>query len=125
MVLIMLIMGPAGFEKMAAQEIRTPMTQIFADQKWYCDHPIKERSWEGIVTRRVIGLGPADRMALTLALKTVEEEIPLYTAGVEEKLEPFVDKQVKVIGKLVDLENEGFGPEIWIGAIDLLNVEKP
>lgn len=121
----MLIVGLVGLEKMAAQETSTPMTQIFANEKWYRDQPMKEQTWEGVVTRRVIGLGPADRMALTLALKTVEEEIPIYTAGAEETLQSFLNKRVRLIGKLVDLTNEGFGPEIWIGAIGLLNGPMP
>ena len=61
--------------------------------------------------------GPAARATLRFSLVTGEGELPIYAAGVAKKLEPYVDKHVAVRGKLVDLSEEGFGLELWVGTI--------
>ena len=48
------------------------------------------------------------------------DELGVYVSGFDqEKLRPFVDHPVKVVGKRVDLRPEGYGVEIWIGSIAL------
>jgi hypothetical protein len=48
---------------------------------------------------------------------TVDNQFPVYAANVASRLAPFVGQKVFIYGKLVDLTNEGFGKELWIGSI--------
>jgi hypothetical protein len=93
------------------------MTEIYAEADWYRERPEPEREWRGVLRERHVSAGPAGRPALAFDLVSNEATLPTYAAGVEPKLAPFVDLPVVVRGKRVDLTSEGYGPELWIGAL--------
>jgi hypothetical protein len=61
--------------------------------------------------------GPGSRTALSFALVTPQATYPVYAAGVDKDLAPFTGRWLEVEGKLVDLSDEGFGKELWIGRV--------
>ena len=91
--------------------------RVFADEAWYQERAEPEQSWQGTLRRRVAEEGPGGRPGLTLSLQTGDQDLSIYAAGVDERLAPFVDARVTIVGKLVDLSGEGFGEELWIGVI--------
>lgn len=99
------------------------MTEIYAANDWYQERQEPEREWRGEFHRRDEPEGPGSRGGLAYVLITSDREIPVYAAGVREKLAAFVGERVIARGKLVDLSAEGFGPELWIGAIGRLDAE--
>lgn len=98
---------------------RQRMTTIFADEPWYRDRREPEREWRGVLTARAVGQGPNARSALAHALRVDERDLPVYTPSRREVLAPFVNRRVIVTGRLVDLTHEGYGEELWPGAIGL------
>ena len=99
-------------------EQRGAVTEVYARVDWYRTHPEPERSWRGILRERPVAGGPGERAALRYALVVAEgPTLAVYAAGVEQLLAAFVGREVIVHGKRVDLTTEGFGPELWIGAI--------
>jgi len=46
------------------------------------------------------------------------DQIPIYAANMENVLAEYISKKVSIQGKLVGLNNEGFGQELWIGSIE-------
>jgi hypothetical protein len=95
------------------------MVRIFARTEWYMACSVSEELWEGVLEEQRRAIGPANRPSLTHRLVTKEGDIPVYAAKVERELEPFVGHRVLVHGKLVDLGEEGFGKELWIGTIEM------
>ncbi|WP_299406723.1 hypothetical protein [Acaryochloris sp. IP29b_bin.148] len=93
------------------------MTVIYANANWYQGQPSTERMWQGILQERQASQGPSSRLGLNFTLVTSDGELPVYAANVVPKLMPLVNTSVVVRGKLVDLKDEGFGPELWIGSI--------
>ena len=98
----------------------TDVTQIFAEAEWYQARPEPEKQWRGVLRKRDAPLGPATRGALSFTLVTADKSLPVYAANVEQRLGPFVGRQVLVSGKLVDLSQEGFGEELWIASIQAM-----
>jgi hypothetical protein len=99
------------------EQQETTVTQIYAEADWYRKRPEPEKKWRGVLRERKVPAGPATRTALTYKLVVKGKELPVYAANVEEKLEPFVNQQVLISGKLVDLSKDGFGQELWIASI--------
>jgi hypothetical protein len=95
----------------------TAMTEIYAGADWYRERPEPEREWRGTLYERNAPLGPAGRPALAYELVTRHGKLPVYAAGVKPKLAPFAGAKVVARGKRVDLTSEGYGPELWIGAL--------
>lgn len=91
--------------------------RVFADEAWYRERSEPEQTWQGILQRRVADSGPGGRPGLTFLLQTADQDLPVYAAGVDHRLDPFVGARVTIAGKLVDLRSEGFGRELWIGVI--------
>jgi hypothetical protein len=100
------------------------MTQIYAGIDWYRARPELEKQWQGVLRKRDAPVGPATRAALMYVLVTKDSQIRVYAANVEKQLAPFVGRQVLVYGKLVDLTDEGFGQELWIGSMRATESEK-
>lgn len=95
---------------------------IYANEDWYRDRAEPERQWTGVLEKRDPDPGPSGRPALRFMLKSDERSLPVYAAGVVEKLAPFTGKGVTGKGvlaraKLVDLRSEGYGLELWIGTL--------
>jgi hypothetical protein len=95
------------------------MSEIFASADWYIVRSEPEREWRGVLRERDVLFGPASRTALLHTLITEEGQLPVYTANIGQQVAPFVGLPVKVRGKLVDLSDEGFGQELWIGSIQV------
>lgn len=90
---------------------------IYTDAYWYRARPEPERRWHGVLHRRSVGAGPGGRAATSYGLKTADGELPVYAAGVGDRLAAFVGRRVAIVGKLVDLRPEGFASELWIATI--------
>lgn len=94
------------------------MTEIFAGADWYRARPEPEKERRGVLRDRDAPLGPASRTSLTYMLITDDDKHhPVYAPNLESQLAPYVGRAVIVRGKLVHLGDEGFGQELWIGAI--------
>lgn len=90
---------------------------IHANTEWYRARPETEQQWGGMLAKRDAPVGPNTRTALNYSLRSGKDDVAVYAAGVEERLAPFVDQEVLVRGKLVDLREEGHGRELWIASI--------
>lgn len=98
-------------------EPRVAMTEVYAGAHWYQARPEPEKEWRGVLRERDAVVGPGARSALRYTLITGDRQLPVYAANVERVLAPFVGRQVIAYGKQVDLSEEGFGEELWIGSI--------
>jgi hypothetical protein len=94
---------------------------IYARESWYRERSEPERHWRGVLRRREPERGPASRSALLFTLETRSGSLPVYAAGVAEKLAGYADRRVLARAKLVDLRQEGYGRELWIGTIERLS----
>ncbi|MEU7088875.1 hypothetical protein OG399_44825 [Streptomyces achromogenes] len=62
-------------------------------------------------------IGPSNRPALSFVLRTVDDELPVYAAGVADMLGPLVGPPLRIRGKTVDFTNQGGTRELWIATI--------
>jgi hypothetical protein len=92
------------------------VVQIYAGTDWYRARPEPEKEMSGMLRARDGPAGPAARPALRYVLVTESEVIPVY-APQPSQLPSFVGQKVVIYGKLVNLVNEGFGNELWIGSV--------
>ncbi len=91
--------------------------RVYADEKFYKTRPEPEESIKGVVETNWQVLGPATR-PLPFKLRGQKGEWFIYAVGSpEELLRAFLEKEVEVCAKKVDLSQEGFDLELWIGAI--------
>jgi hypothetical protein len=95
------------------------VSEIFAEADWYLARSEPEKEWQGVLRNRDVLIGPATRTALLYTFVTDDKQLPVYTANIGQQLAPYVALPVIVRGKLVDLSNEGFGQELWIGSIQM------
>ena len=94
------------------------MQKVFADSDWYVARSEVERELRGVLRERTVTLGPASRAAVSLELVVEERQpLPVYAANVRPQLAQHVGRRVTIRGKLVDLTQEGYGKELWIGWI--------
>lgn len=93
--------------------------EIFAGADWYLARTEPEEEWRGVLHEREVERGPATRSALRYSLQTEDQDLAVYVPSEEAKLSPFLGREVVVTAKLVDLTDEGFGQELWIGSIRL------
>ncbi|HEX5761191.1 MAG TPA: hypothetical protein VF121_18550 [Thermoanaerobaculia bacterium] len=109
----------AGPEEAGPEEVEidNPEVEIYAAADWYRARPEPEERWEGTLEKVDPVVGPAGRTSLTYALRTADRRLPVYAAGVQERLAPFTGRAVRATGKLVDLSGEGLGRELWIASI--------
>ena len=106
-----------GCQGSGAGEPANAAVEIFAAQEWYRARPEPEEEWEGVLEKLDPAIGPAGRTTLTFALRTGERKLPIYAAGVQDRLAPYAGRSVLVKGKLVDLSSEGLGKELWVATI--------
>jgi len=106
-----------GSVNLDSNEYETLMSEIFARADWYLARSEPEKEWQGVLRERDVLIGPATRTALLHTLITEDKQYPVYTAAIGQQVSPYVGLLVIVRGKLVDLSNEGFGQELWIGSI--------
>lgn len=98
--------------------------EIYAREDWYLDRAEPEKSWRGVLAPREIVQGPGARQALVYELIADEGSVAVYAANAQDQLEPFLGREVLIRGKLVDLREEGFGEELWIASIKVLDAEE-
>ncbi len=92
--------------------------QIYAEEDWYQARIEPEVLMRGVLKERESVVSPEGRQALLYQLVTEEGSLAVYAANAQARLDPFLDHRVEILGKLVDLEDEGFGEEIWIAFIE-------
>ena len=116
--LISAVLFGSGFYPEDCRKKQTPVvTKINADADWYRDRREREQNWRGVLRKQDAPLGPASRPAQSYVLITRNTHLPIYAPNIDEPLKPFVNSRVEIRGKLIDLEGEGFGKELWIGSI--------
>lgn len=87
-------------------------------ERWYDDRPEPEQTVAGVLRAAATPSTPGGRDRLPYRLQTDDEHlVPVYAPALEERLGRLVDQPVVLVGKLVDLSGEGFGTELWLGAI--------
>jgi hypothetical protein len=111
----------AATARAVATEQRVSMTKIFADEIWYRERREPERDWEGVLAEREMGTGPNTRTAQGHILRADDRSLLVYTPSLRATLKPFVDRRVRVVAKLIDLSDEGFGEELWPGWIQAID----
>lgn len=82
---------------------------------WYEERTEPEETYRGKLVTRVPVISPGGRTRLLYELE-IGDEAPLaiYAPEIEETLERLTDRDVELVGKLVDLSSEGFGVELWL-----------
>lgn len=86
---------------------------------WYRDRPEPGSVHVGHLRREVAGDGPMGRTGPRFDLEVRPGElVRIYAPHLEEELEPWVDREVRLHGKLVDLRAEGLGVELWVADVD-------
>ena len=86
---------------------------VFSDASWYRERSEPERDFQGVLQRRTPIASPNARLALRYSL---DDKLAIY-APTTDALEPFVGRAVIIRGKEIDLTREGYGRELWPGAI--------
>lgn len=100
------------------------MTYIYSKSNWYRECPEPEMMWKGIIREEPTQAGPNTRTALGYTLISEDIQLPVYSANAEEQLAKLARRPVLVYGKLVNLSEEGFGQEVWIGSIEIAEDDK-
>jgi hypothetical protein len=86
---------------------------------WYRERPEPESVHAGHLRRETAGDGPMGRTGPRFDLEVASgERLRIYAPHLEAELEPWVDREVRLRGKLVDLRAEGLGVELWSLAVD-------
>jgi hypothetical protein len=93
------------------------MSDVYGAMEWYQTRPEPEQLFQGVLHTQELPVGPATRLGLRYVLVTHTGPLDVYAPGDGRVLERFVDQQVVVRAKLVDLSGEGIGNELWIAAI--------
>jgi hypothetical protein len=91
---------------------------IYGSTPWYRERPEPEELLEGLLIEAPPGTAPGERRPLGFVLATYGEKYPVYSADREEKLTRLAGWRLRVRGKRVDLSDEGFGEELWIGNVE-------
>jgi hypothetical protein len=91
---------------------------IYGSTSWYRERPEPEELFEGLLIEAPPATGPGERRALGFVLATFGGRYPVYSAGREEKLTRLAGWRLGVRAKRVDLLEEGFGEELWIGTVE-------
>jgi hypothetical protein len=99
------------------------MTPIYAEEHWYRAMPEPEERWLGVLRKRDVVVGPGTRIGLHYELATETLRVPVYATGLDTELANYVGREVMITGKLVDLTDEAFGQELWIGAMGAVEAE--
>ncbi len=94
------------------------MGDIFGSTLWYHERPEPEEQLEGLLIEAPQATGSGERRTLGFVLATYGGKYPVYAAGREEKLTRLAGWRLRVRGKRVDLREEGFGEELWIGTVE-------
>ncbi|WP_299444765.1 hypothetical protein [uncultured Phycicoccus sp.] len=87
-------------------------------ESWYDERPEPEQTVSGVLRAAPARSTPGGRDRLPYRLVLADGGVlPVYGPAVEDRLDRLVDEHVVLVGKVVDLSAEGFGPELWVGAL--------
>jgi hypothetical protein len=87
--------------------------------KPFYERPEPEEEFTGRLVATPVGTGP-DSRDLPFALEMNTGRMPVYALGAAaEALIPFAGRRVRILGRRVDLRDEGGGVELWPGRISL------
>ncbi len=118
MIGVVVYLAVAYFLRAEAEESGgAAIVQIYREDEWYRARPEVEKELSGILLSRDRPAGPAERTALRYTLITEGERIPVYAPLPSQQLDSFIGQPVVVYGKVVNLTDEGFGNELWIGSL--------
>lgn len=81
---------------------------------WYEERSEPERVYRGRLGPRTTGASPGGRTRLLFELDTGERVLAIYAPIHEPVLEGLAGRRVELVGKIVDLGDEGFSPELWL-----------
>jgi hypothetical protein len=76
--------------------------------------------WRGVLQERRASTRPATQTGLAYVLVTEDEQLPVYIAHSAPKFAPYAGRHVVARGKGVDLSGEGYGKELWVASIQLV-----
>ena len=93
------------------------MGDIYGSTPWYQERPEPEEELEGLLLKIPQATVSGER-TLGFVLATYRAKHPVYAAGREEKLTRLAGWRLRVRGKRVNLREEGFGEELWIGTVN-------
>ena len=93
------------------------MSDVYAAQSWYVGWPEPEEDFVGTLEALPTVTGPGNRPSLGFLLRTADDNLPTYSAGVDDVLAPLVGHRLHFRDKVVDLTGEGGTREFWIGTI--------
>jgi hypothetical protein len=94
----------------------TRPVDLYRGQPWYTARPEPECDLVGRLDRAPVVVGPGTRTARSFTLRTPDDMLGVYAAGIEDLLAPFVGATVRIRGRIVDL-GVGDGREIWIATV--------
>ena len=87
-------------------------------QSWYYERPEEEATFRGVLVALEPVTSPGGRTRLLFELQVSGGfSLPIYGPKFEAALSEHVGREVSVVGKVVDLSDEGFGVELWIGRV--------
>lgn len=93
---------------------------VYADAAWYRERDEPERVWRGTLRPLPPTGSPAGRAALRYELVGAERtRLPVYDPAEHAALRAAAGGSVEIRAKLIDLEDEGFGRELWPGSIGI------
>jgi hypothetical protein len=125
LMLVALVLGGDGSPAPSAS---LPPRPLFAAEKWYQDAPGPERTFAGRVEANA-GLGKIGLPARfhSFILHWVDDgkvvQTPVHMAGQDHLLAPFVGQSVRIVGKLVESEQDGKKlAELWPAKIESMGV---
>jgi hypothetical protein len=93
---------------------------IYRGRSWYVAQAEPEQVIVGTLEPVPAITGPGNRPSLAFVLRTADEQIPVYAAGVMDVLGSLVGPRLRLRGKIVDLTGEGGTRELWIATIELI-----
>ncbi|MFE9727504.1 hypothetical protein ACFYQ5_28970 [Streptomyces sp. NPDC005794] len=93
------------------------VVDVYRGQPWYMARPEPEDEIAGTLEASNPVIGPGNRPALSFVLRTVDDELPVYAAGVVDTLGPLAGFHLQIRGKTVDFTNQGGTRELWIATI--------
>lgn len=86
---------------------------------WYEERPEPEKTYRGLLVAAtpVTSPGGRTRLLYVLHLEDQDGRLPVYAPDLEDQLQNLAGSRVAVIGRVVDLTDEGYGAELWLRAI--------
>lgn len=101
-----------------------PPVELFAKEAWYKDAKGPEQAFVGVLKKAdrgkgIVGFGRFNPFRLEMEGGKVRE---VYVGAQGKRLDPYVGKRIKLVGKAVDMEVEGrMHHEIWAATLFLLS----